>query len=474
MNSIGIFIFRKDLRLNDNLGLINLSKKCKVIYCIFILDDYQIEKSTHNKYYYSNNAIQFMCESLEDLDEQLNGKLNLFKGDYIHILDNLIKTIQSSYKNPIIIGYNKDYTQYALIRDSNINKLAKKYDIEVIEEENDITLIPFENMVKGNGTAYMVYGAFYKNAIHTHINLPIKNNFKNYASKSILKNIKFQYNIKDLDKLYEYNENLAQEGGRTIALQNVKNKLVYKDYTNKRDLLDFNTFQISAHLNFGNISIREAYNILKHNITISKQLYWRDYYLCILRYVPNANSYSKFLDDRYNHLKWENSSKNWKLLMNSKTGFLIIDAAMRELQETGYIGNRVRLMLGTFWIKYLLIDPFHKEYGSQTGFSRFLVDCNASQNKLNHQWLLELDLNGRRFAKRGCNSLSGRMMRIDNEMIKKFDNTCNYIKKWLPKLKNIPNKDLYKWNSEIHKKYNIHVAPIFDWEIQYKKYCKLF
>ena len=137
--------------------------------------------------------------------------------------------------------------------------------------------------------------------------------------------------------------------------------------------------------------------------------------------------------------------------MNSKTGFLIIDATMRELQETGYLGNRVRLILGTFWIKYLLIDPFHKEYGSQTGFSRFLVDCNTSQNKLNHQWLLELDLNGRRFAKRGCNSLSGRMMRVDNEIIKKFDNNCNYIKKWLPELKDIINKDLYKWNSEIQK-----------------------
>lgn len=156
MNSIGIFIFRKDLRLNDNLGLINLSKKCKIIYCIFILDDYQIEKSSHNKYYYSNNAVQFMCESLEDLNEQLNGKLNLFKGDYIHILDNIIKSIQNSYKNPIIIGYNKDYTQYALLRDSNINKLAKKYDIKGIDDENDITLIQFENMVKGNETAYMI------------------------------------------------------------------------------------------------------------------------------------------------------------------------------------------------------------------------------------------------------------------------------------------------------------------------------
>jgi len=471
MDSIGIFIFRKDLRINDNLGLIKLINKCKAVYCIFILDDYQIDKATHNKHYYSSNAVQFMCESIEDLNNQLNNKLNLFKGNYINILNNIIKHLQDKYENPIIIGYNKDYTQYALYRDSQINKLAKKYDIEVIDEENDLSLIPFDKMLKQDNSAYTVFGAFYKNAIHTRVSTPIKNNFNKYMT---LKNLKYNYNVKDLNKLYKYNENLAQEGGRNIALENIKNKETYKHYKNKRDLLDFNTFQISAHLNFGCISIREAYHILKNNLEIKKQLYWRDYYLCILRFIPYANSYTEFIDDRYNKLKWDNSSKHWKSLMNSKTGFLIVDAAMKELISTGYIGNRVRLILGTFWIKYLLISPFNKEYGSQTGFSRYLVDCNTSQNKLNHQWLLELDLNGRRFAKRGCNSLSGRMMRVDNEMIKKFDNNCNYIKKWLPELKNIPNKDLYKWDDDIQEKYKVHVAPIFDWEDQYKKYCKLF
>ena len=147
---------------------------------------------------------------------------------------------------------------------------------------------------------------------------------------------------------------------------------------------------------------------------------------------------------------------------------------MKELIKTGYIGNRIRLLLATFWIKYLLIDPLHPKYGSQVGFSYYLVDCNTSQNKLNHQWFIDLDLSGRRFSKKGCNSLTGRMMRIDNLVIKKFDPDCEYIKKWLPELKNIPNKDLYKWNEEIQKKYKIHYKPIFNWEEQYKKYCDLY
>jgi deoxyribodipyrimidine photo-lyase len=472
MNKIGIFIFRKDLRLEDNLGLIKLTKECKYIIPIFILDNYQININNHNKYYRSNNAIQFMCESLIDLNIQLNNKLNLYKGNYINVLEIIINKLLHNYDN-IIISYNNDFTKYALERDNKINNLIKKFkNINLLNEENDITLVPFNNLIKSNNSAYMVFGAFYKNAIKTKVNNSIKNNFKNYIKLDTIDKISF--NINNLDKLYIKNNNLIQHGGRKEALKKIYNNNVYKNYTNKRDLLNFNTYQISAALNFGCISIREFYHIIKHNIEIKKQLYWRDFYITILRYVKNANSYSLFIDSRFNKVKWKNDYKLWKLLTESKTGYLMIDAAMRELIKTGYIGNRIRLILATFWIKYLLIDPLHPKYGSQVGFSYYLVDCNTSQNKLNHQWFTDLDLPGRRFSKKKCNPLTGRMMRIDNEMIKKFDPECEYIKKWLPELKNIPNKELYKWDEIIQKKYKIHYKPIFNWEDQYKKYCDLY
>jgi deoxyribodipyrimidine photo-lyase len=474
-NKLGIFVFRKDLRLYDNLALIELSKKCEKIIPIFIFDDYQINITENNKYYRSNNAIQFMCESLLDLNNQLNGKLQLFKGDPPIIIKNLIKYLNNKYDN-ITISFNLDYTKYALKRDSDIINICNSYNIELITIEHDHTLIPFNKMLKSNGLAYMVYGSFYKNAIKTKVNEPIKLLFNNFIKITDLKLFESNIikNINDIKKFYKENIYLAQHGGRTLALKKLNNELVYKNYSNKRDLLSFNTYQISASLNFGCISIREFYYIIKNNIEIRKQLYWRDFYTCILKTIPQANSYSKMIDDRFNQVKWTNKYNNWNLMMESKTGYLIIDAAMRELIKTGYIGNRVRLILATFWIKYLLINPLHPKYGSQVGFSRYLVDCNTSQNKLNHQWFTDLDLPGRRFAKRGCNSLTGRMMRIDNEMIKKFDPNCEYIKKWLPELKDIPNKELYKWNKDIQKKYNIHYPPIFIWEEQYKKYCKLF
>lgn len=468
-NNLGIFIFRKDLRLYDNLALIELSKKCDKILPIFIFDNYQINITEHNKYYRSNNAIQFMCESLIDLNKQLNNKLMFFKGDPIIILEKIIKTIKDKYE--LTIGFNKDFTKYAIKRDLEIIKLLNKYKINFLTIEHDHTLIPFSNMIKSDGSAYMVYGSFYKNAIKTSVKKPIKLTFNNFIKLSLDFN---NFLISDCKKLYKENKYISQHGGRSIAIKKMYNNKVFKEYSNNRDLLDFNTYQLSAALNFGCISIREFYFIIKSNIEIKKQLYWRDFYTCILRYIPNANSYSLMIDDRFNKIKWPNNYKNWNLMMESKTGFLLIDAAMRELIKTGYIGNRIRLILATFWIKYLLINPLHPKYGSQVGYSRYLVDCNTSQNKLNHQWFVDLDLPGRRFAKRGCNSLTGRMMRIDNEVIKKFDYNCNYIKKWLPELQNIPNKDLYKWNDIIQKKYNIHVKPIFNWEKQYLEYCKLF
>lgn len=469
-NKLGIFIFRKDLRVNDNLGLIELSKKCDKILPIFIFDNYQIDEQEHNKYYRSNNAIQFMCESLIDLNKQLDNKLMFFKGDPIKLLEKIIKNLYNKNYDNIIIGFNLDYTKYALKRDSQIRDLCTKMNTELLTIEHDHTLIPFNNMIKSDNTGYMVFGSFYKNAIKTKVNNPILNKFKHYINL----NFDFDFKISKINSLYKFNKNLAQNGGRSIALKKMYNNKVYKDYKNKRDLLSFNTYQISAALNFGCVSIREFYYIIKSNIEIKKQLYWRDFYTCILKTVPNANSYSLMINNKFNKVKWPNNYKNWNLMMESKTGYLIIDASMRELIQTGYIGNRIRLILGTFWIKYLLINPLHSKYGSQVGFSRYLVDCNTSQNKLNHQWFTDLDLPGRRFAKRGCNPLTGRMMRVDNEVIKKFDPDCTYIKKWLPELKDIPNKELYKWNEDIQKKYKVHVKPIFNWEERYKEYCQLF
>ena len=203
-------------------------------------------------------------------------------------------------------------------------------------------------------------------------------------------------------------------------------------------------------------------NILKSKSDLIKQLYWRDFYLQALIYLPNGTNFFH-MDQRYEKIKWKNNGMLWNKLINSQTGFLIIDAAMNELKITGFMHNRARMIVGIFWTKYLLINIFHPKYGSQVGFSKYLLDAiGPSQNKFNNQWLTEFDYPGKKYAPKNI-SIAGRPMDISNRMISKFDPNCEYIKKWLPHLSNINNDDLIKWNNNIAHNYNnIHPGPIFD------------
>jgi len=472
---IGIYIYRRDLRLNDNIGLYKLQSEVDMIIPIFILDKYQIRKSSHNINYFSSNAVQFMCKSLIDLSDQLvkfNSYLRLFYGNPIKIIKKIIKWIKIEYENPdIYLAYNCDYSKYAIKRDNEIDKITIEQNIILIKTTDDYTLIPLNLLPKSDGNGFKQFGAFYKNAIKHPVNKPIKNTFKNYIDKKII--IKSEYDIKHLNRFYKNNDNIAQIGGRKNALVIMNNLNNFSTYNELRNNLSYSTTNISAYLNFGCISIREFYhkiqNILGNNTQLLKQLYWRDFYLQALIFLPNGNEY-KHMDMRYNKIKWSNSKSDWIKLLNSQTGFLIVDAAINEMKTTGYMHGRARMIIGVFWTKYLLIDIFHPIYGSQVGFSKYLVDAiGPSQNKLNHQWITEFDYAGKKYAPSYA-PIAGRPMDISNRMIAKFDNKCIYIKKWLPHLDKIEPKELIKWNSIIAEKYNIHPAPMFDSKLKYKEW----
>ena len=166
----------------------------------------------------------------------------------------------------------------------------------------------------------------------------------------------------------------------------------------------------------------------------------------------------------------EQSYKEWEIMMDSKTGFLIIDAGIQEIKKTGFMHNRCRLIIGTFSVKYLQINPLCRYVGLNDWFSRHLVDCITSQNKLNCQWVTELDFPGKKFAP-STSVIAGRPMSINNQMIKKWDPDCTYIKKWLPHLADIDNKILYKWDTEFDD--NLHPGPIFDSKSRYQEWILL-
>ena len=487
--SFGIFIFRKDLRIIDNRGLIKLSNQCNEIIPIFIFDPYQVDLDNKTKNYLSFPALRFICESVKDLHKSITKSgLNVFYGNPIKVIEHIINEIKINNEQ-LALGFNGDYTEYSIKRDTEIINFCKKKNIETIICYDDNTLCSMELLLKEDNIPYKQYGAFKKNMLDNKSKF---NKVDHIKIKFVKLKKSFTKTLTDdeIDEMWKENiksdYNPLEVGSRKLALNILTNLKDFKDYNTKRDILSYNTTHLSAYLNFGLISEREFYWGLISKLGISSQLInqvlWREYYLCLLRYLKDANSYIMHIDSRYNKLKWtkeipdKNSNKNskvwneWNLMMNSKTGFLLIDAAIQELKQTGFMHNRCRMIVGVFSVKYLLINPLCRYIGLNDWFSRHLVDCSTSQNKLNTQWVTELDFPGKKFAPSNA-PIAGRPMNISNTMIKKWDHECIYIKKWLPNLSNIDNKIIYNWDTKYDE--TIHPKPIFDHKIRYSEWIKL-
>ncbi len=486
---LGIFIHRKDIRIEDNRGLNILSSKCKETMSIFIFDPYQVDLNSTNKNYLSFPALRFLCESIKDLKKILNKKssdLYVFYGKPKNVIKYLINVLGKKYSS-ICFGFNADYTKYSLERDKIIGDLCKSNEIMLFENHDDFTMCSMDLLKKDEDSPYKQYGAFRKNMLDNKkdFNKPTTNKIKFVSNLKISKTLGFD----DIDYFWE--EHLKSDyvpleiGSRKLALDILSSLKDFKEYNTKRDILSYSTTHLSAYLNFGLISEREFYWALMDKLgdttQLINQVIWRDYYYCLLRYLKGANSYDSHVDSRYDKIKWvdsvpDKSSRQWKewdTMMNSRTGFLLVDAAVQEILHTGFMHNRCRMIVGVFSVKYLLINPLCRYVGLNDWFSRHLLDCSTSQNKLNAQWVTELDFPGKKFAPSEA-PIAGRPMAISNTMIKKWDPDCEYIKKWLPHLKNIDNKIIYNWDTKFDQK--IHPGPIFDPKKRYQEWiskCKI-
>lgn len=454
MKSIGIHIFRKDLRVVDNLALNELASRVDTIIPIFILDPSQIERTPTNRNHFSPRAARFILDSLLELQAACDNKLCVLRGS-------VIKSLRAvcAKRKPVCISFNADYSAYALKRDREIVDWCRSQGIETVINYDDQTLRPMDKLTKSDGSPYLVYGSFYKHARTRQVTLPktAKISFINPVASLAV-------SVSYIRSTYRDDANHFI-GGRSYGLSKLHTKRSIDGFKH-RDILINKSFELSPYLNFGCLSVREVYQYFyRHKIPAAKELHWRDFFQCILRYKPGASSYTHPMDSRFRAIKWRSvkskqSVHEWISFIECRTGYLLIDAGMRQLQSTGYIGNRMRLLLATFWTKYLMIDPLNHEYGAQSGFSRLLTDCSTSQNKLNHQWITsELDLSGRRFAKRGAPAISGRMIRVDNQIINKYDPELKYISTWLPEWKDKSRRDVKA------------VKTLFDWEQRYQEYC---
>jgi len=470
----GLFIFRRDLRIQDNIGLNYALSHCINIYTIFIFTPEQV--TSKNKFK-SDNSIQFMIESLDDLSEnikQYGGTLELFYGDNNKIIK---KYITSNNINAIF--FNQDISPYAKKRDKSIINMCEKMKNKIpVFMSQDYYLIDPGSILAGNGNDAHVYTKFtpYYNEVlrkEKEINKPLIRTKYNFSS-SINRQGKEQISITDAYLRFpsELNKNILVNGGREAGMEKLKQiaSPIIKNYKNTHNMLSMNTTQLSAYLKFGCISIREAYDTISKkygkSCDLIRQLIWREFYANILYAYPYVLTGA--MKQKYNKVKWENNHQYLRSWENGRTGFPIVDAAMTELNMTGYMHNRARLIVASFLIKTLLINW----QDGERYFATKLIDYDPASNNGNWQWV----------ASTGADSQP--YFRIFNPFTQSenYDPDAEYIKKWLPELKDIPAKHLHQWDKYWHEyidsgnngnKIN-YPGPIVNYEEQRTKALKMY
>lgn len=439
---INIFIFRRDLRINDNTSLNKLKKSFPnmKILPIFIFNKNQIDPSKNP--YFSYNAFEFMCDSLMEIPS-LN---TYFTDNDLSILEEL----KSKYKINAI-SFNNDYTPYAIKRDEIIKKWCKKNKINIINDD-DYTLHNMGTILKDDGKPYKKFTPFYKKGILIKPKAIINEKFDFIKDNSTL--------LTPISFIKKRNKNIKVKGGRKNALKILKKikEGIFKNYDKERDypFLD-KTTKLSAYIKFGCISIREIYFSLPLKHGIIRELFWKDFYLNISYYFPYI--YGKSFNKKYNNIKWNNNEELFTKWKDGKTGFPIIDASMRQLNETGWIHNRCRMLVSCFLVKNLYID-WRK---GEKYFASKLVDYDPSSNNGGWQWISSI----------GTDSQPYFRIFSPTTQIKKYDNKCLFIKKWVDELKDIDNKIILNWENKNNIKIN-YPKPIIDFKKSSKNFIDIF
>lgn len=448
---MSIFIFRRDFRIKDNTAWNEMIQIYNNIYPIFIFTPEQIKKNS----YKSNNSIQFMIESLLELNKTIN--INFCYGYIEDVLNDIIKhnKIEAIYTNT-------DYTPYSVKREILINKICKQHNIE-FKYYHDITLFEPNTIKNSSNDIYQKFTPFYNYCINKKVRKVIT---VNKHIKILKLNTKFRINKDQLNKFYKENKLIHVHGGRTNALNilhnNIKN---YNKYEKTRNILHISTTNLSAYLKFGCISIREVYhyisNILGNKHPLVRQLIWREFYYHLG--YGFIDRFGKSLKPKYDKIKWVNNSLLFKKWKEGKTGFPIVDACMMQLNNTGFMHNRGRLIVSSFLIKNLMINW---KYGEKY-FAQNLVDYDVYVNQGNWQWTS------------GSGADSQPFFRVFNPSLQseKYDIDAIYIKKWLPQLKDIDNKHLHYWE-DYYTEYNLkkinYYKPIINYSESKKKGLKMY
>lgn len=396
---ITLFWFRRDLRLEDNVGLFHALKSQYPVIPLFIFDDSILDSLPKN-----DARVGFIHESLSKINTQLQeigSSLLIEKGKTLDVWQALIQEFDVKE-----VFFNKDYEPYAIKRDITIceileanNTISYSFKDQVIFEEKEIT--------KADGLPYTVY-------------TPFKNKWlEKYKSMAPV----LEYDATNMFSNFYKNDfvfpSLEQIGFVESPIKVKPHNL--KFITNYQDIRDFpaldKTSYLSPHLRFGTVSVRKLVNWAFHkNDVFLSELIWREFFMQILFSFPKVVTQN--FKSAYDGIQWRNNEEDFKRWCSGTTGYPMVDAGMRQLNETGYMHNRVRMVVASFLCKHLLIQW---QWG-EAYFAEKLLDYELSANVGNWQWA----------AGTGCDAAP--YFRVFNPEIqqKKFDEKGIYIRKWIP------------------------------------------
>ena len=396
-----LFWFRRDLRIEDNHGLyMALSGKNKVI-PIFIFDSNILEKLQKQ-----DARVEFILSALGAIDIAMKRNrcnVGIYHGTPKAVLEKLLD--KWSIEKVVC---NEDYEPYASQRDREIKDFLEKKNIG-FEQYKDQVIFAKDEVVKDDGTPYKIYTPYSRKWISHFESLAVKH----FPSEELLGRC---YNEKDLPT--SSLSNLGFSKSSVPQPKHVFNDTLIDEYEATRNFpyLD-KTSRIGTALRFGTLSVRKAVlqAAARSNSTFLKELIWREFFMQILWHFPHTQKNS--FKPQYDRIEWRNDENDFKKWCAGETGYPLVDAGMRELNETGFMHNRVRMLVGSFLCKHLLIDW---RWG-EAYFAEKLLDYEMSSNVGNWQWVA------------GCGVDAAPYFRIFNptEQVKKFDKELRYIKKWV-------------------------------------------
>jgi deoxyribodipyrimidine photo-lyase len=398
---INIFWFRRDLRLDDNIGLTNALNSGLPIIPVFIFDTNITDELPPD-----DPRINFIFETLLSLNSKLQktgSSIFILKGEPISIWKKLIVSFDI---NAVYI--NKDYEPYAIQRDAAIDVLLRQHQIPLLRFKDQVVFEEGE-ILKSDNSPYTVFTPYKKRWLQklagsTELKvLPLSKGLQNFHKCS------FSFPSRD-----EFGFGKSSVTVRPFDLSAIK------DYDKYRDLPSVDrTSYLGPHLRFGTVSIRTIVSFaVKENAVFLSELIWRDFFMQILFHFPQVMLVN--FRPKYNEIEWRNNESEFERWCQGQTGYPFVDAGMRQLNKTGYIHNRVRMITAGFLCKHLLIDW---RWG-EAYFAQKLLDYELSSNNGNWQWA----------AGTGCDAAPYFRIFNPGTQLQKFDRDKEYVRKWIEEI----------------------------------------